>query len=116
MTEHVLDVPVRGVVGGLPLPVHPLGTPIVPQAVPGSPHWPWRPVGERDAGHVLDQIAGRGPRLVALSAHDSTPWTYGAFARRLGDRYRTLRAGEELRISAGGVHAVAPGGPASKRG
>ena len=53
---------------------------------------PWRPIGERDAGHVLDQIAGRGPRLVALSAHDSTPWTYRSFARRLGDRYRTLRA------------------------
>jgi excisionase family DNA binding protein len=24
------------------------------------------------------------PRLVALSSHDSTPWTYGAFARRSG--------------------------------
>ncbi len=31
-----------------------------------------------------------------------------------GDRYRTRRVGEELRISAGGVRAVAPGGPASK--
>jgi hypothetical protein len=116
VTEHVLDVPVRGVLGGLHLPVHPLGTPPVPQAVLGSLHWPWRPIGERDAGHVLDEIAGRGPRLVALSAHDSTPWTYRAFARRLGDRYRTLRAGGELRISAGGVRGVAPGGLASKRG
>ena len=77
---------------------------------------PWRPIGERDAGPVRDQIAGRGPRRGALAAHDSTPWTYRAFARRLGDRYRTLRVGGELRISAGGVRAVAPGGPASKRG
>jgi len=45
VTEQVLDVPVRGVLGGLHLPVHPLGTPLVPQAVLGSPHWPWRPVG-----------------------------------------------------------------------
>jgi hypothetical protein len=65
---------------------------------------------------VLDEIASRGPRLVALSSHDSTPWTYGAFAHRFGDRYRTLRIGEELRISAGGVRAVAPGGPVSMRG
>jgi hypothetical protein len=88
----------------------------VPQAVLSSPQWPWRPIGERDAGHALDVIAARRPRLVALSSHGSTPWTYGAFAHRFGDRYRTLWAGEELRISAAGARAVAPGGPASMRG
>jgi len=46
----------------------------------------------------------------------------GAFAHRFGDRYRTLRVGEalrigeELRIGADDIRAVAPGGPASKRG
>jgi hypothetical protein len=94
-----LDVPVRGMLGGLHLPVHPLGPPLVPQAALGSPHWPWRPIGERDAGHVPDEITARGSRLVALSSHDGTPWTYGAFAHRFGDRHRTLRAGEELPIS-----------------
>jgi hypothetical protein len=54
-----------------------------------------------------------GTVTAALSSHDSTPWPYGAFAHRFGDRYRTRRIGEELRISAGGVRAVAPGGPAS---
>ncbi len=71
-----------------------------PQAVIGNPHPPWRPIGERDAEHVLAEIQARGPRLVALSGHDSTPWTFDAFTRRFGDRYRTLRAGEELRITA----------------
>jgi 7,8-dihydropterin-6-yl-methyl-4-(beta-D-ribofuranosyl)aminobenzene 5'-phosphate synthase len=66
----------------------------------GNPYPPWQPIGERDAVHVLDEIAARSPRLVALSGHDSTPWTFGAFAARLGDRYRTLRAEEELTISA----------------
>src|SRR5206468_2799474 len=32
----------------------------------------------------------------------------GAFAHRFGDRYRTLRAGEGLRVGAVGVRAVAP--------
>jgi 7,8-dihydropterin-6-yl-methyl-4-(beta-D-ribofuranosyl)aminobenzene 5'-phosphate synthase len=113
VTEQVLDVPIRAVVGGLHLPVHPLGTPLVPQAVLGSPNWPWRPISEHDAEHVIDEIAARGPRLVALSSHDSTPWTYGAFAQRFGDRYRTLRVGEQLHIGAGGVHVTAPGSPAS---
>jgi hypothetical protein len=31
-------------------------------------------------------------------SHDSTPWTYGAFAQAFGDRYRTLRVGERLDI------------------
>ena len=100
VTENVLDVPIKAVVGGLHLPVHAAGTPLVPQAVIGNPHPPWQPISERDAEQVLDEVEARGPRLVALSGHDSTPWTYGAFTRRFGDRYRTLRAGEELHITA----------------
>jgi 7,8-dihydropterin-6-yl-methyl-4-(beta-D-ribofuranosyl)aminobenzene 5'-phosphate synthase len=100
VTEHALDVPIQAVVGGLHLPVHAARTPLVPQAVLGNPHPPWHPISERDAVHVLDEIEARGPRLVALSSHDSTPWTFSAFEQRLGSRYRTLRVGEELAISA----------------
>jgi hypothetical protein len=39
------------------------------------------------------------PQLVALSGHDSTPWTFDAFGRRFGDRYQPLRVGDELRIA-----------------
>jgi hypothetical protein len=80
----------------------------VPQAVLGNPHPPWQPIRERDAAHVLDELAARGPQLVALSSHDSTPWTYDAFARRFGDRYQTLHAGETVTITA------TAGGPAER--
>jgi 7,8-dihydropterin-6-yl-methyl-4-(beta-D-ribofuranosyl)aminobenzene 5'-phosphate synthase len=100
IAERVLDVPIRAVVGGLHLPVHAAGTALIPQAVLGNPHPPWQPISERDADRVLDEIQARGPRLVALSGHDSTPWTFSAFADRFADRYRTLRAGEEITISA----------------
>jgi 7,8-dihydropterin-6-yl-methyl-4-(beta-D-ribofuranosyl)aminobenzene 5'-phosphate synthase len=100
MTPRVLDVPIHAVVGGLHLPVPAAGTALIPQAVLGNPHPPWQPITERDADRVLDEIQARGPRLVALSGHDSTPWTFSAFADRFGDRYRTLRAGEEITISA----------------
>jgi 7,8-dihydropterin-6-yl-methyl-4-(beta-D-ribofuranosyl)aminobenzene 5'-phosphate synthase len=100
VTEQVLGVPIRAVVGGLHLPVHALGTPWLPQAVLGNPHWPWHPIDERDATHAIEQIRARGPRIVALSGHDSTPWTFDAFQRVFGDAYRTLRVGGELRIAA----------------
>src|SRR6266540_4283838 len=103
VTEQVLDVPIRAVVGGLHLPVHPAGTPLIPQAVLGNPHPPWQPIGERDATHVLDEIDARGPRLVALSGHDSTPWTYDAFGRRFGD---------ELLVSAATAASPTVGSPA----
>jgi 7,8-dihydropterin-6-yl-methyl-4-(beta-D-ribofuranosyl)aminobenzene 5'-phosphate synthase len=102
VTEQVLDIPIRAVIGGLHLPVHAAGTPLIPQAVLGNPHPPWQPISERDAEHVLEEIEARGPRAIALSGHDSTPWTYNAFRRHFGDRYRTLRAGEELQITAAG--------------
>lgn len=101
LAEQVLDVPIRAVVGGLHLPVHAWGTPLVPQAVLGIPHWPWQPISERDATAVIDTIRARGPRVVALSGHDSTTWTFEAFERAFGDAYRTLRVGEELAIRAG---------------
>ncbi|MGY1617086.1 hypothetical protein ACI797_10110 [Geodermatophilus sp. SYSU D00691] len=41
-------------------------------------------------------------RVLALSGHDSTPWTIDAMERVIGDGYRTLRVGEELRIDAAG--------------
>jgi 7,8-dihydropterin-6-yl-methyl-4-(beta-D-ribofuranosyl)aminobenzene 5'-phosphate synthase len=116
VAEQVLDVPIRAVVGGLHLPVHPLGTPLVPQAVLGSPHWPWRVIGERDVAAVIEEISGRGPRTVALSSHDSTPWTYGAFARAFGDRYRTLQVGEELRIGQFSAGKTPGSSPAALKG
>src|SRR5215471_16263946 len=104
VTEQVLVVNVAGfglvLIGGLHLPVHAAGTPLVPQAILGNPRPPWQPISERDAEHVVEEIQARGPRLVALSGHDSTPWAYEAFGRAFGDRYRTLRAGEELQITA----------------
>lgn len=99
--ERVVDAPVHAVVGGLHLPVHPIGTPLLPQAVLGNPNWPWRPISEGDARTVIESIRERGPGLVALSGHDSTPWTVDAFEHAFGDRYRTLRVGEEIVIGAG---------------
>src|SRR6266850_7579811 len=96
-------LPIRAVYGGLHLPVHALRTPLLLQSTLGNPNPPWRPIGERDVASAIAEITARGPALVALSSHDSTPWTYGAFAQAFGDRYRTLQVGDELRVSSAGA-------------
>lgn len=98
--ERIVDAPVYAVVGGLHLPVHAMGTPLVPQAVLGSPKWPWQPIDEDDARAVIDSIRERGPGLVALSGHDSTPWTIAAFDEAFGERHQALRVGEEITVTA----------------
>lgn len=100
VAEEVLDARVCAVVGGLHLPVHPVGSPLAAQAVLGNPNWPWRAISEADAREVIDTIRQRGPELVAVSGHDSTQWTMDAFAQVFGSRFRPVRVGEELIISA----------------
>lgn len=100
VAESVLDVPIKAVVGGLHLPVRAMGTPLMVQATLGNPNFLSRPISERDADAVIEEINARGPRLVALSSHDSTPWTYDAFSRAFGARYHTVGVGDELVVSA----------------
>ena len=50
---------------------------------------------------MIEELRARGPRIVAVSSHDSSPWTFDALAQAFGDRYRTMRVGEQLRIRAG---------------
>jgi 7,8-dihydropterin-6-yl-methyl-4-(beta-D-ribofuranosyl)aminobenzene 5'-phosphate synthase len=108
-TERVLDVPIKAVVGGLHLPVHPFGTPLLMQGTLGNPGWPWKPVSEADVAAAIQEITARGPQFVALSSHDSTPWTYDAFNRAFRDRYRTLKVGDELVLLGTGAQYHARG-------
>jgi hypothetical protein len=72
----------------------PLGTPLILEAILGPPIHRGVWVGERDAVAMMNAIGQRVPRVVALSGHDSTPWTDQQFAARCGDAYRLLRAGK----------------------
>jgi 7,8-dihydropterin-6-yl-methyl-4-(beta-D-ribofuranosyl)aminobenzene 5'-phosphate synthase len=83
--EKVVDAPVYAVIGGLHLPVHPIGTPLLPHAVLGNPNWPWRPISEEDARSVIQSIQQRGPGLIALSGHDSAQWTLDEFGHAFGE-------------------------------
>ncbi|MBO0884839.1 MAG: hypothetical protein J2P17_31810 [Mycobacterium sp.] len=86
VTERVLDVR-----------VHAARTARVPQAVLGNRY----PRGGPSASGTSPK--SRDPRMIALSGHESTPWTYDASTDRFGHGYRILRVGEEPTINANNV-------------
>jgi 7,8-dihydropterin-6-yl-methyl-4-(beta-D-ribofuranosyl)aminobenzene 5'-phosphate synthase len=90
--ESLVSAPIYGVVGGLHLPVHGL----LAQDLLGSARWPWQPTSESDVEEAIDLLQRRSPRLIALSPHDSSQWTLSRFETAFGERYQTIRVGEEI--------------------
>lgn len=98
LAARVLGVPVHAVVGGLHLPVR--GYPGI--AVFGSPRPPWDLLGEGDIDAAVGALRGAGAEVVALSPHDSTPYTLGRFTADLagsGTVVRPVRVGEPIVVA-----------------
>jgi 7,8-dihydropterin-6-yl-methyl-4-(beta-D-ribofuranosyl)aminobenzene 5'-phosphate synthase len=93
----ILEVPLHGVVGGLHLPVHPWPRHL-PQALTGSPRPPSRPLSDPDIDAAVRRLRAAGASLVAVSGHDSTPYTMRRFAAAFGAGFQEIRVGAELSI------------------
>jgi 7,8-dihydropterin-6-yl-methyl-4-(beta-D-ribofuranosyl)aminobenzene 5'-phosphate synthase len=101
-TEMLFDEPLYGVVGGLHYPVTGartvvLGLPM--QSILGTDQWPWHPISKQDVQTNTACLKRHGPRLVALSPHDSCDWSLEAFRRAFDAAYQDIQVGKE--ISAG---------------
>ena len=103
LAREVLEVPLHGVIGGLHLPVHPWPRHL-PQALTGSPRPPWRPLSDPDIDAAMSRLRAAGASLVAVSGHDSTPYTMGRFAAAFGAGFQGVRVGAEIRIQSPSEH------------
>jgi 7,8-dihydropterin-6-yl-methyl-4-(beta-D-ribofuranosyl)aminobenzene 5'-phosphate synthase len=92
--EALVPAPLYGIVGGLHLRVHGL----LAQDILGTANWPWQRTSEHVVESTIEALGRRSPKLVALSPHDSSHWTLDRFREAFGDRYRTIRVGEEIRV------------------
>jgi 7,8-dihydropterin-6-yl-methyl-4-(beta-D-ribofuranosyl)aminobenzene 5'-phosphate synthase len=97
LVQQVLEVPLHGVIGGLHLPVHPWPRHL-PQALTGSPRPPWQPLSDPDIDAAVTQLRAAGVSLVAVSGHDSTPYTMVRFAAAFGVGFREVQVGDEIRV------------------
>jgi 7,8-dihydropterin-6-yl-methyl-4-(beta-D-ribofuranosyl)aminobenzene 5'-phosphate synthase len=94
--EALSSSPIHATVGGLHLPVHGL----LAQDILGTANWPWQRTKESVVESAIDALEHRSPKLVAVSPHDSSRWARDRFKEAFGDRYRTIRVGEEIRVEA----------------
>ncbi len=97
LAQQVLEVPLHGVIGGLHLPVHPWPRHL-PQALTGSPRPPWRPLSDPDIDVAVARLQAAGVSLVAVSGHDSTPYTMRRFASAFRAGFREVQVGDEIRV------------------
>jgi len=95
----VTGVPLYGVVGGLHFPVTGSRVGKGRQNIIGNGKLPWQRITREEAREAAALLAGLDLGLVALSAHDSCDWTLGVFEEALGDRYRTVKAGEAIVVA-----------------
>jgi 7,8-dihydropterin-6-yl-methyl-4-(beta-D-ribofuranosyl)aminobenzene 5'-phosphate synthase len=96
--QEVAGAPLYGIIGGLHFPVTGSRVGRGRQNIIGNGKLPWQRITRREAREAAGMLAGLDLKLVALSAHDSCDWTLGILEEMLGDRYRTIKVGEEIVI------------------
>ncbi len=94
--QAVTGSPLYGVIGGLHFPVTGSRVGKGGQTIIGNGKLPWQRITRRDARQAASRLADLDLGLVALSAHDSCDWALAAFKDALGERYQTVRVGEEI--------------------
>ena len=60
----------------------------------------WRPLSDPDVEAAVTRLRTAGASLVAVSGHDSTPYTMGRFGAAFGPGFREVQVGEEIRVDA----------------
>lgn len=99
--KALFDEPIYGIIGGLHLPVRGgrvMKGPFNMQNIVGVDRSPLLGIRERDVYAAISLVKSLNPALVAISPHDSSDWSIDRFKDAFGDRYRELKAGEEINI------------------
>jgi 7,8-dihydropterin-6-yl-methyl-4-(beta-D-ribofuranosyl)aminobenzene 5'-phosphate synthase len=92
--EQIFNLPIYGIIGGLHFPV--TEKPI--QRYVGTDNWPWNPANKQTVERAIAALKIRQPRLVALSPHDSCPWSRTAFQQAFPDAYQDVLVGKAIEI------------------
>jgi len=100
-TEALFDEPIYGLIGGLHYPVN--GGPIgimgwFPHKMLGTGKLPWNPITNEELQENIEFLKKRNPKIVALSAHDSSEISLKAFHNAFPNAIRDINVGERIII------------------
>ena len=100
-TEALFDEPIYGIIGGLHYPVN--GGPIeimgwFPHKMFGTGKLPWKPITMEELQENIKFLKKRNPKIVALSAHDSSEVSLKAFHDAFPKVIRDINVGERIII------------------
>lgn len=99
--REIFDEPIYGVIGGLHFPVNGgrvIKGPLNIQHIVGSDNLPWKGLNEEDVYKAIQVLQKINPKLVALSAHDSSDWSLDQFKKAFPCEYVDLKVGKEILI------------------
>jgi 7,8-dihydropterin-6-yl-methyl-4-(beta-D-ribofuranosyl)aminobenzene 5'-phosphate synthase len=97
-TEALFDEPLYGVIGGLHFPVTGSRIRGGVQRVIGTGRLPWQRIGKDDVHATVAHLAGKDPKLVAISPHDSCDWAVDQFRAAFPGRYEDVLVGREIAV------------------
>ncbi len=100
-TEVLFDEPIYGLIGGLHYPVN--GGPIeimgwFPHKMLGTGKLPWNPITMEELQENIEFLKKRNPKIVALSAHDSSEVSIKAFNDAFPEASKDINVGERIII------------------
>jgi 7,8-dihydropterin-6-yl-methyl-4-(beta-D-ribofuranosyl)aminobenzene 5'-phosphate synthase len=97
--KTVTGTPLHGIIGGLHFPVTRSRVGKGRQIIIGNGKLPWQRITRHEAKQAAAGLADLDLGIVALSAHDSCDWALDSFGATLGDRFRTIKVGEEIMVA-----------------
>lgn len=100
-TEALFDEPIYGLIGGLHYPVN--GGPIeimgwFPHKMFGTGKLPWQPITMEELEENIKFLKRRNPKIVGLSAHDSSELSIKAFHDAFPKASKDINVGERIII------------------
>ncbi len=98
-SQQLFDEPIYAIIGGLHFPVRGgrvMFGPINFQHWVGSHNPPWKGLNEESVYNSINLIKKVNPKIISLSAHDSSDWAIEKFKEEFKERYIDLKVGSEI--------------------
>ena len=97
--QQTFTEPIYAIIGGLHYPIKGgriIKGPLDMQYIVGSDSPPWNGLNEKDVKQAVAVLKKVDPKIISLSAHDSSDWSIEQFKKAFENQYLELKVGKEI--------------------